>query len=121
MTHSNIKATREGLAGKTTASGYVIDKVVPFVALPSCEALHRFVRITNRANERSCLAIVLDVGPWNTHDEAYVMGGARPQSESGVSVSGLGTNKAGIDLSDAVWHQLGMQDNGLVDWEFLIA
>jgi hypothetical protein len=29
-----VKATREGLLGQKTASGYVIDTVVPFVALP---------------------------------------------------------------------------------------
>lgn len=62
-----------------------------------------------------------DVGPWNTHDELYVFHGERPAAESGISVSMMGTNGAGIDLGEAVWKALGMTDNGLVDWEFLSA
>lgn len=114
-----VKATREGLVGQRSASGYVIDTVVPFVALPSVTALHRFVKVTNPANSKSCFAIVLEVGPWNTHDDAYVFAGQRPASESGTSVSGQGTNGAGIDLGEKVWRELGMTDNGNVEWEFL--
>ena len=114
-----VLATREGLNGSKTASGYVIDAVVPFVALPSVKALHRFVRVANPANSKSTLAVVLDVGPWNEHDDAYVFAGHRPAAESGVSVSGKGTNKAGIDLGEYVWHELGMTDNAEVDWEFI--
>ena len=114
-----VKATREGLIGDETASGYVIDRVVPFVALPSTAALLRAVRVTNPANEKTCIAIVLDVGPWNEHDDAYVFGGARPAAESGTSVSGHGTNRAGIDLGEKVWTLLGMADNSDVDWEFV--
>ena len=114
-----VKATREGLPGETTASGYVIDNVVPFVALPAAKALRCFVRVSNPANGKSCIAIVLDVGPWNTHDDAYVFGGSRPLAESGQSVSGKGTNGAGIDLGDRVWSLLGMTDNSEVDWELL--
>lgn len=114
-----VKATREGMAGQKTASGYVIDDVVPFVALPSVNALHRFVKLINPANSKSCIAIVLDVGPWNEHDDAYVFAGKRPAAESGVSISGEGTNGAGIDLSERVWKELGMTDNGSVEWNFL--
>jgi hypothetical protein len=114
-----VLATREGLAGHKTSSGYVIDDVVPFVALPSTKALHRFVRVTNPATHDSAIAIVLDVGPWNEHDDDYVFGGARPAAESGTSVSGHGTNKAGIDLGGHVWRELGMVDNAQVDWEFI--
>jgi len=114
-----VKATREGLVGSRTASGYVIDTVVPFVALPSTAALGRMVRVTNHATGKSVFAIVLDVGPFNVHDNAYVFHGARPAAESGSSLSGKGTNHAGIDLSEKVWHDLGMQDNTEVDWEFV--
>ena len=114
-----VKATREGLVGDKTSSGYIIDRVVPFVALPSTKALGRFVKLTNPANAKTCYAIVLDVGPWNIHDDAYVFDGARPASESGVSFSGKGTNSSGIDLGEAVWTALDMQDNSQVDWEFL--
>lgn len=40
-----VKATREGLLGHGTASGYIIDRVVPFVALPSTKAIGRFVKV----------------------------------------------------------------------------
>jgi len=114
-----VKATREGLVGKKTSTGWVIDKTTPFVALPSVKALHRLVKVTNPLNNLSVVAQVLDVGPWNTHDDAYVFGGSRPASESGISISGAGTNKAGIDLGEAVWAALGMKDNGDVEWEFV--
>ena len=114
-----VKATREGLLGHPTASGYVIDRVVPFVALPSRGALGRFVKISNPANGKNCYAVVLDVGPWNTADDAYVFGGQRPKAESGHSLSEQGTNGAGIDLSERVWKALGLADNDQVEWEFL--
>ncbi len=112
-----VKATREGLPGGLTASGYRIDAVVPFVALPSVAALHRFVRVSH--GEKSAIAIVLDVGPWNEHDEAYVFGTARPAAESGLDSRGRTTNGAGIDLSERIWNQLGMTDNADVAWEFI--
>lgn len=114
-----VKATREGLVGGTTASGYKIDLYVPFVALPSRRALGSFVRVTNPANGNSCIAWVADVGPWNTEDDEYVYGGARPAAESGQSLSGKGTNGAGIDLSERVWNKLGMLNNTQVSWEFV--
>ena len=114
-----VKATREGLLHKLTASGYLIDTIVPFVALPSTKALHHFVRVRNPATEKSCLAIVLDVGPWNIHDDAYVLNGERPQAETGTDSFGRSTNGAGIDLGEAVWRRLGMADNTEVEWEFI--
>lgn len=114
-----VKATREGLLGGTTASGYVIDTTVPFVALPSTKALHRFVRVKNPANGRSTLAIVLDVGPWQEHDDAYVFLGKRPTAESGIDSRGRKTNLAGIDLGERVWKALRMQGNTEVEWEFV--
>lgn len=114
-----VKATREGLVGQKTASGWVIDTIIPFVALPSSKALGRAVRVTNPATGKFIVAIVLDVGPWNEHDDNYVFGGARPAAESGTSVSGHGTNGAGIDLGEKVWNTLGMTDNTDVEWEFV--
>jgi hypothetical protein len=114
-----VKATREGLVGQRTASGYVIDRVVPFVALPSTTALGKFVRVTNPTNQQSTLAVVLDVGPWNIHDDAYVFGGSRPQAETGTDATGRSTNGAGIDLGEEVWARLGMIDNADVEWEFI--
>lgn len=114
-----VKATREGLVGQKTSTGYVIDAFVPFVALPSSAALRQWVNVTNPANGKSVRAIVLDVGPWNVNDNAYVFGGQRPASERGIDVSGNGkTNGAGIDLGQVVWTALEMTDNGNVSWEF---
>jgi hypothetical protein len=114
-----VKATREGLLGELTATGYRIDTHVSFVALPSRDALGKHVRVTNPANGKSVIAQVLDIGPFNEHDNAYVFGGERPKAESGVSVSGKGTNRAGIDLGEFVWKALGMQDNTSVSWEWV--
>jgi hypothetical protein len=106
-----VKATREGLLGHVTASGYIIETHVPFVALPSVRALRRCVRITRGG--RTCEAIVLDVGPHYNHDDAYVFDGARPKAESD------GSNGAGIDLGEYVWNFLRMTDNSEISWEFL--
>lgn len=113
-----VKATREGLVGSRTSTGYIVDTWVPFVALPSAAALRQWVRVTNPRTGRSIRAIVLDVGPWNENDNAYVFAGERPAAESGKDTRGRITNGAGIDLGEAVWHALGMADNGLVSWEF---
>ena len=109
-----VKATREGLVGGKTASGYVDDTVVSFVALPATLALGKFVEIHNPLNGKACIAQVLDVGPWHTSDNAYVFGGARPAAESTPT-----TNGAGIDLGEKVWTLLGMTDNTNVSWRFI--
>lgn len=114
-----VKATREGLVGQTTAIGWKIDTVYPFVALPSHRALGTWVKITNPLTGKTCCAQVMDVGPFNTQDDAYVYSGQRPLAEQGQSVSGQGTNGAGIDLGEKVWALLGMKDNTNVAWEFV--
>jgi len=116
-----VKATREGLIGQRTASGWLIDTTTPYVALPSDAALRQRVVVANLANGKSIRAIVLDVGPWNIHDTPYVFGGSRPQAESGTDHFGRKTNGAGIDLGEVVWAALGMADSkdGKVNWEFL--
>ncbi|SRR6266705_2811311 len=126
-----VLATREGLHGGKTATGYRIDPFVPFVALPSTAALHLWVRLHNPKSGRSCRALVLDVGPWCVADHSYVFQPAtvnrlgevplvtvRPVAESGRDERGRVTNKAGIDLGEVVWTALGMQGNEEVWWEF---
>ena len=114
-----VKSTREGLTGQKTATGWHINGSVPFVALPSDAALRQWVHVTNPANGKSITALVLDVGPWNEHDDAYVFGGQRPQAESGTDTFGRTTNGAGIDLGEVVWSALGMTDNTEVEWSFV--
>ncbi len=114
-----VKATREGLVGGRTATGWTINTVVPYVALPSRAALGVWVIVRNPRNQKTVDALVLDVGPWNTEDDAYVFDKKRPQAESGVDSFGRTTNGAGIDLGEAVWNALEMTDNDEVDWDFL--
>ena len=114
-----VKATREGLIGQMTATGWIIDAEYPFVALPSHKALGMWISLRNPLNGKHCCAQVLDVGPWNVEDDAYVFSGARPEAESGLSVSGKGTNGAGIDLGEKVWGLLGMTHNAEVEWVFV--
>jgi hypothetical protein len=113
-----VKATREGLVGQETATGWKIDTVFPFVALPSERAKMMWIWVRNPLNGMRCCAQVRDVGPHNTQDDAYVFGDARPAAESGTSDAGPGTaaNTAGIDLGEAVWQMLGMKDNTEVEW-----
>ena len=113
-----VKATREGLLQGKTATGWRINAVVPFVALPSTAALRQRIRLRNPLNGNEMTALVLDVGPWNTDDDAYVFGGARPQAESGTDTRGRITNRAGIDLGEKVWQDLGLTDNSEIEWEF---
>jgi hypothetical protein len=119
-------ATREGLVGKMTASGWIINRTTFFAALPARRALHRKIRITNPLNGKSCEATILDVGPHNERDNAYVFDGARPLAEQGFHTIETGkppvpgnTNGAGIDLGEAVWNALEMRDNSNVDWSFI--
>lgn len=114
-----VKATREGLVGKRTASGYVLDYAVAACALPSSHALFKPVFIRNTLNGLWTLALCLDVGPWNVGDDAYVFGHARPQAERGIDLQGRKTNGAGIDLSEKTWFELRMADNGVVEWQFI--
>jgi hypothetical protein len=110
-----VKATREGLIGGHTASGWIINSDTPYVALPSEAALRQWVRVINPLNEKWIDALVLDVGPHHTDDDAYVFGSAQPRAESD------GSNGAGIDLGEVVWNKLEMKDNTQVRWDFLIS
>ena len=71
-----VRATRQGMVGGRTANGYVIKPHDRFVSLPSWRALSSsrtspeyFVRLT--ANGRSTVVPVMDVGPWNEHDDYW--------------------------------------------------
>jgi len=108
----------EGLVGHGTSLGWKIDTTVPFVALPSTKALRRVLIVKNLANGLTAEAVVMDVGPWNEHDDAYVFGDARPLSESGVGAYRTPTNKSGIDLGEYVRKMLQITGNTQVMWEF---
>jgi hypothetical protein len=125
-------ATREGLVGRTTASGHVITPNDHFVALPSRKALNKTVIINYRG--KSLTAPVLDIGPWNRDDAWWEVGAARglftdlprfvPEVwaafENGYN-GGRDQNgrfvtfPAMIDLGDGVYADLGMQQADWVD------
>ena len=114
-----VRATREGLDGHRTSTGYRVDPHVPFVALPSTAALRLWIRIHNPLNNKVVRALVLDVGPWEEADHAYVFQPAT-MNHLGLSVPPDTIRpkaESGIDLGEKVWHDLDMRDNGEVEWE----
>jgi hypothetical protein len=111
-----VYATREGDIGKRTSTGLRIEPEHLFVALPHPRALGKDVEV--RYRNRAIIVPVLDVGPWNV-DDAYWETGARPAAERGRGVYRAPSNRAGIDLSDAVFAALGLRDNDDVEWRFV--
>ena len=111
----DVKATREGLVGRKTATGHVIVKDDWFVALPSRKALGRYITVTYKG--KTVRVPVKDVGPWNTKDD-YWNGTGVPHAETGYDKFGRKTNGAGIDLADGVSKALGCGDMCQVTWEF---
>ncbi|HET9992767.1 MAG TPA: hypothetical protein VFQ65_29735 [Kofleriaceae bacterium] len=111
-----VLATREGQIGDITATRMRIRADSRFVALPDPAALGRMVEV--RHGDRVVIAKVLDVGPWNI-DDPYWEHDARPASERGRGAYRTPVNKAGIDLSDPVFAELGMRDNDIVEWRFV--
>ena len=115
-TWQRVYATREGEIGKRTSTGHRITGQSLFVALPHPAALGRHVEI--RYRQRAIVVQVLDVGPWNI-DDAYWTTRTRPAAERGRGHHRAPSNRAGIDLSDAVFAALGLRDNDWVEWRFV--
>lgn len=73
---------------------------------------NRWVEIQRAGH--SCYAQWQDVGPCGEDDFAFVFGTAiQPRNRFDA--------KAGLDVSPAVWHGLGMSDNALTAWRFVDA
>jgi hypothetical protein len=125
-------ATREGLVGRTTASGHVITENDHFVALPSRKALNKSVIVSYRG--KTVTTTVLDIGPWNRDDAWWEVGAARGQFqdlprfvpevwaafENGYNGGRDGTGRfvtfpAMVDLGDGVYADLGLQQADWVD------
>jgi hypothetical protein len=123
-------ATREGLVGRTTASGHVIQPDDKFVALPSRRALGKTVVVKYR--DKTITTTVKDVGPWNRDDAWWEPGAARgqfpdlprfvPQAwaayeqghNNGRDATGrFVTFPAMIDLADGTYAELGLP---YADW-----
>ena len=73
------------------------------------------IQVTNPKNNKSLVLAVVDTGPWNTKDSAYVLGTARPQAETGVDTHGRKTNRAGLDISPKARAEL-VDDK--LNWKF---
>jgi hypothetical protein len=138
-----IFATREGLVGRTTANGHVVRAQDRFVALPSRRALSRegesAFQVRLRYRDKSVIAPVWDVGPWNIRDDHWSPPERReqwrdlrqglPQAQAAYQNGhnggrdGFGrrvSNPAGIDLADGTfWRDLAMRDNDWVSVEYL--
>src|SRR5215468_8126684 len=69
---ATVWATREGLVGRSTANGHIVQPRDNFASLPSRNGLSakgsgvKSVRVC--ANSRCVYEPVWDVGPWNTRD-----------------------------------------------------
>ncbi|WP_229834266.1 hypothetical protein [Streptomyces xantholiticus] len=139
---ARVFATREGLVGGTTANGHVIRPDDHFVALPSRRGLSR--KGTGEYSVRVCgparceTAPVWDVGPWNIRDDHWNPSSVRERFkdlprglpaaqaayESGYNGGrdGFGRrvlNRAGIDLADGTFYNVGLHDNGWVTVTYL--
>ncbi|WP_229796146.1 hypothetical protein [Saccharothrix coeruleofusca] len=140
-----VFATREGLAGRTTANGHVIGNRDHFVALPSRRGLapkntgDYTVRLCRTDNSRCEYAPVWDVGPWNTMDDYWNPSATRqmwkdlpqgkPEAQAAYQDGYNGgkdefgrrpANPAGIDLGDGTfWDGLKMSDNGWINVSYL--
>ncbi len=120
--HTDIEATtfndRMGAYGP-------IDLTQHGCSLPCAVRAKRLVRITNKANGKSVIAPVVDKGPWNWTDSAYVLGDARPLAETQhkdrtrADDKQIPSNNAGIDLLPLTARQLGSDGKIFVDWEFI--
>ena len=77
------------------------------------------IQVRNTDNGKVVYCEVVDVGPWNTDDKAYVLGDERPQAESGTDTTGRPTNLAGIDLTPGSAKAIGLEGKGNVSWAFV--
>ncbi|MFQ3661545.1 MAG: hypothetical protein SNJ69_04020 [Chloroflexaceae bacterium] len=135
-----IFATREGLVGRRTANGHLIQPRDRFVALPSWTVLSprgsdKFrVRLTY--NGRTVVVPVWDVGPWNTNDDYWSpnrrykdLPVGMPMAQAAVLHGYNGgrdefgrriRDPNGIDIADGTfWDDLQMTRNDWVDVTFL--
>ena len=139
-----VFATREGLVGATTANGHVIVPHDHFVALPSRRALNaNDTTLTYQVEltfaDKTVVAPVWDVGPWNTKDDywnppsiremwadlatglpeaqaAFQDGYNAGKNDRGSNV----VNAAGIDLADGTYQDdLALKDNSWIQVKFL--
>lgn len=77
------------------------------------------VKVTNRANNKSIICQLRDIGPWNVDDNYWSIKDGRPQAETGADKKGRRTNLAGIDITPGADKAIELKGFGKVDWEFV--
>lgn len=112
----------EKTGGSYLANGKTNDaNTVIFAALPSRRALNRIIEVYCPETGKTVKNVpVRDVGPFNTQN-AYWEKNERPLAEQGISNKyGKAKNKAGIDLSLKLCHELGLvyPYKGTIVWSF---
>jgi N-acetylmuramoyl-L-alanine amidase len=124
--HEDITATQFGGGGdeQEGAYGNYITGSTRGVAFPYKWRDSPRPRVIVKGPSGEVETDVVDVGPWNTDDPDYVLGTARPLSESQykygtVAQNGqVPTNDAGIDLTDPIAREVGISGKGKVSWKF---
>lgn len=131
MRFTNIFATEFGGGGESgmpSAYGGLVDPDACQASLPArVDASRRAIRVFYRG--RSAVCRINDVGPWNVRD-AYWRTGARPAAEAQfrerthADNGRVPRNRAGIDLTPAVFDALGIAGkintrSAIMDWEFI--
>jgi hypothetical protein len=124
--HEDITATQFGGGGdeQEGAYGNYITGSTRGVAFPYKWRDSPRPRVIVKGPSGEVETDVVDVGPWNTDDPDYVLGDARPLSESQykygtVAQNGqVPTNDAGIDLTDPIAKEVGISGKGKVSWKF---
>lgn len=113
-----------------SAYGGKVDPDAHEAALPArLLNTRRSIRVTHSASGRSVVCRVNDVGPWNISDR-YWDADARPLAEAQFAThtpaqnGQIPANKAGIDLTPAVFDALGIRGpintrQTIVDWCFV--
>jgi len=123
--HQEITATVFGSAGdeQPTAYGGYVSPSSCGVALPYKFAGDRpMVIVQGPRGQATCE--IIDVGPWNTNDPAYVQDEARPlveqqfASKTPAQNGRVPTNDAGIDLAPQTATAIGISGRGKVSWRF---
>jgi hypothetical protein len=117
---TSIVATCFGGAGdrESDAYGGMVDPTLPGVALPFHFHVNPLPQVRVICGDKSVVCAIVDVGPHSINDP-YWLTAARPQAERATG------NKAGIDLTPAVFAALGIGPTdpafGLtkVSWEFV--
>ncbi|OIO26686.1 hypothetical protein AUJ14_01285, partial [Candidatus Micrarchaeota archaeon CG1_02_55_22] len=125
---THIITTEFGCGSNTqiTASGLSTSAKEYYAALPTRKALNHEIEVRG-PNGKTLRLPVIDVGPFCTTDNNYVLGSARPLAEiyQGKIIPAENCNKniaangAGLDVSCQAARELGINGKGYADWRFV--